>query len=105
MPELASRRRSRSSPTRSTSSCPIRLAAPNILVMLAQTSVGLAETYFVSKLGTDALAGVALVFRPLMLMQMMSDGGIGGGVSSAIARALGAAAGAPMPTRWRCMRW
>jgi Na+-driven multidrug efflux pump len=41
----------------------IRLAAPNVLVMLAQTSVGLVETYFVGKLGTDALAGVALVFR------------------------------------------
>ena len=68
----------------------IRLAAPNILVMLAQTSVGLVETYFVGKLGTDALAGVALVFPPLMLMQMMSAGAMGGGISSAIARALGA---------------
>jgi Na+-driven multidrug efflux pump len=41
----------------------IRLAAPNVLVMLAQTSVGLVETYFIGKLGTDPLAGVALVFR------------------------------------------
>ena len=40
----------------------IRLAAPNVLVMLAQASVGLIETYFIGKLGTDALAGVALVF-------------------------------------------
>ena len=40
----------------------IRLAAPNMLVMLAQTSVGLVETYFIGKLGTDPLAGVALVF-------------------------------------------
>ena len=68
----------------------IRLAAPNMLVMLAQTSVGLVETYFVGKLGTDALAGVALVFPLLMLMQMMSAGAMGGGISSAIARALGA---------------
>jgi putative MATE family efflux protein len=66
------------------------LAAPNVLVMVAQTSVGLIETYFVSKLGTAALAGVALVFPVLMLMQMMSAGAIGGGISSAIARALGA---------------
>jgi Na+-driven multidrug efflux pump len=50
----------------------------------------LAETYFVSFLGTEALAGVALVFPVLMLMQMMANGGIGGGVSSAIARAMGA---------------
>ena len=68
----------------------IRLAAPNMLVMLAQSSVGLVETYFVGKLGTDALAGVALVFPLLMLMQMMSAGAMGGGISSAIARALGA---------------
>jgi len=67
----------------------VRLAAPNMLVMLAQTSVGLVETYFVGKLGTEALAGVALVFPLLMLMQMMSAGAMGGGISSAIARALG----------------
>jgi putative MATE family efflux protein len=67
----------------------IRLAAPNMLVMLAQTSVGLVETYFVGKLGTAALAGVALVFPLVMLMQMMSAGAMGGGISSAIARALG----------------
>ncbi|HEX4411170.1 MAG TPA: MATE family efflux transporter [Xanthobacteraceae bacterium] len=67
----------------------IRLALPNTLVMFAQASVGLIETYFVGKLGTDALAGVALVVPPLMLMQMMSAGAMGGGMSSAIARALG----------------
>jgi putative MATE family efflux protein len=68
----------------------IRLSVPNMIVMLAQTSVGLVETYFVGKLGTDPLAGVALVFPVLMLMQMMSAGAMGGGMSSAIARALGA---------------
>lgn len=67
----------------------VRLAVPNVLVMLAQASVGLIETYFVGKLGTDALAGVALVFPVVMLMQMMSAGAMGGGISSAIARALG----------------
>src|SRR5215472_19109651 len=67
----------------------VRLAAPNVLVMLAQTSVGLVEIYFVGKLGTDPLAGVALVFPVVMLMQMMSAGAMGGGMSSAIARALG----------------
>ena len=60
-----------------------------MLVMLAQSAVGLVETYFIGKLGTDALAGVALVFPLLMLMQMMSAGAMGGGISSAIARALG----------------
>jgi putative MATE family efflux protein len=66
------------------------LAAPNVLVMVAQASVGLIETYFVGNLGTDALAGVSLVFPAVMLMQMMSAGAMGGGISSAIARALGA---------------
>lgn len=68
----------------------LRLAAPNILVMVAQASVGLIETYFVGKLGTEALAGMALVFPLVMLMQMMSAGAMGGGIASAIARALGA---------------
>src|SRR5881398_232935 len=68
----------------------LRLATPNVLVMFVQASVGLIETYFVGKLGTDALAGVTLVFPVLMLMQMMSGGAMGGGISSAVARALGA---------------
>ncbi|MCU1273568.1 MAG: efflux family protein [Bryobacterales bacterium] len=66
------------------------LAWPVLVVLVLQTFVGVAETYFVSFLGTDALAGVALVFPLFMLMAMMSNGGIGGGVSSAIARAIGA---------------
>jgi hypothetical protein len=57
----------------------LRLATPNVLVMFVQAAVGLIETYFVSKLGTDALAGVVLVFPVLMLMQMMSAGATGGG--------------------------
>src|SRR5581483_1085417 len=38
----------------------VRLAAPNILVMLVQAGVGLIETWFVGRLGTAALAGMAL---------------------------------------------
>lgn len=68
----------------------LRLAAPNILVMVAQAAVGLIETYFVGKLGLDALAGMALVFPLVMFMQMTSAGAMGGGIASAIARALGA---------------
>src|SRR6478735_1332490 len=66
------------------------LAWPNVLVMVAQASTGLIETWFISRLGTDALAGMALVFPGVMLMQMISAGAMGGGISSAIARALGA---------------
>jgi putative MATE family efflux protein len=68
----------------------LKLALPTVVVLAVQTLVGVAETYFVSFLGTDTIAGVALVFPVLMLMQMMSNGGIGGGVASAVARALGA---------------
>lgn len=68
----------------------LRMAIPNIVVMFAQAGAGLVEAWFIGKLGTDALAGVALVFPVLMMMQMMSAGAIGGGIASAIARALGA---------------
>jgi putative MATE family efflux protein len=66
------------------------LALPTIAVLLAQTAVGVAETYYVGALGTDALAGVALVFPVYMLMVTMSNGGLGSGVASALARAIGA---------------
>jgi putative MATE family efflux protein len=67
----------------------LRMAWPNILIMLAQASTGLIETFWVARLGTDALAGMALVFPLVMLMQTISAGAMGGGISSAIARALG----------------
>lgn len=67
-----------------------RLAAPVLIVLALQTFVGIAETWFVSRLGIDAVAGVAIVFPAFMLMVMMSNGGIGGGVSAAVARAMGA---------------
>ena len=68
----------------------MRLALPTIGVLIAQTMVNVAETFYVSFLGTDALVGVALVFPVWMLMTMMAAGGIGSGVASAIARASGA---------------
>jgi len=68
----------------------LRLAAPNVIVMVAQAAVSTCETYFVGWLGPEALAGVSLVFPLVMLMQTMSAGGMGGGVASAVARALGA---------------
>ncbi len=54
-----------------------RLAAPTTAVMMVQTVVAIAETYFFGRLGTDALAGFALVFPFMMLMQMMAAGGMG----------------------------
>ena len=66
-----------------------RLSAPGVLLVLFQSMVSVGDTYFVGRLGTDALAGLALVFPLIMLLQMTSAGAMGGGVSSAIARALG----------------
>jgi putative MATE family efflux protein len=68
----------------------LSLAWPNVLVMVAQASTGLIETWWVSHLGSDALAGMALVFPGYMMMGMLSGGAIGGGIASAVARALGA---------------
>src|SRR6185295_9422492 len=45
---------------------------------------------FVGRLGPDALAGISLVFPWVMLMQHGAASGMGGAVSSAVARALGA---------------
>jgi putative MATE family efflux protein len=68
----------------------LRLAAPNVLVMVLQAVVATMDAVFIGWLGSDALAGVSLVYPLLMLMQTMSAGGMGGGVASAVARALGA---------------
>ncbi len=75
----------------------VRLALPNVAVMFAQAATGLIETYFIGRLGTDALAGVSMVFPAVMLMQMMSAGAMGGGISSAVARTLGAGRSTPRP--------
>src|SRR5882672_10565913 len=68
----------------------LRLSAPGLLLVAFQSMVSVGDTYFVARLGTAPLAGLALVFPLIMLLQMTSAGAMGGGVSSAIARALGA---------------
>lgn len=68
----------------------IRMASPNALAFVVQASVGMAEIGFIGRLGTAPLAALALMFPFLMLMQMLANGALGGAVSSAVARALGA---------------
>ena len=68
----------------------VGLSLSNMMAMLAMALVTIAETAYVGGLGTPPLAGLALVFPLVMLQQMMSGGAMGGGVSSAISRALGA---------------
>lgn len=67
----------------------LALAGPNVLVMVVQALMSVVDAFYLGWLGTDALAGVALVFPVIMLMTTMSAGGMGGGISSAVARALG----------------
>ncbi len=68
----------------------VRLSAPGLLLVAFQSMVSIGDTYVVGRLGTAPLAGLALVFPLVMLLQMTSAGAMGGGVSSAISRALGA---------------
>src|SRR5690242_6397838 len=66
------------------------LAWPNVVALSAGTCVVIAETSYIGRLGTESLAAMALVFPFVILTMTMSGGAMGGGVSSAIARALGA---------------
>jgi putative MATE family efflux protein len=68
----------------------LRLATPNVIGLFAMTIVIGYDGYVLGRLGADALAGIALVFPLSMLMMQMSGGGIGGAVTAAVARALGA---------------
>lgn len=68
----------------------LKLAAPNVVALSAGTCVAIAETSYIGRLGVEPLAAMALVFPFVILMMTMSGGAMGGGVASAIARALGA---------------
>src|SRR5689334_9625486 len=68
----------------------LRLSAPNVLNLLAIAGMITFDGLFLGRLGPDALAGVSLAFPFVMLIQHTAASGMGGGVSSAIARALGA---------------
>ena len=71
----------------------LKLAAPTVALMLLQGVIAAGEAAFVGRLGSYALAGVSLSFPLAMLMTTLSAGAYGGGVASAIARALGAGRG------------
>ena len=66
-----------------------KLALPNAIAMFGTALVAVAETSYIGRLGVEPLAAIALVFPFVMLTQMMSAGAMGGGVSSAVSRALG----------------
>ena len=67
----------------------LQMTAPNTLAFTLQACVNLAEIYMIGRLGTEALAAIALVFPLLILVQTMSGGPLGGAITASIARALG----------------
>jgi putative MATE family efflux protein len=66
-----------------------RLAVPTIITMLVSSIYNMADTYFVSSLGTSAIAGVGVVFS---LMSIIQAAGFffGHGAGNFISRSLGA---------------
>lgn len=68
----------------------LTLSLPNLIALSSTTVVSIAETAYVGALGVASLGGIALVFPIFMLMQMLSAGAMGGTVSGAISRTLGA---------------
>jgi len=67
-----------------------RIATPTTAVMLIGATASVLHTYFVSWLGTQAIAALSLVFPVSLIMMTLVAGGLGPGISSAVARALGA---------------
>jgi MATE family, multidrug efflux pump len=68
----------------------LRLAAPNVLTLLAFAGVITFDGFFLGRIGTSALAGASLAFPWVMLVLQTTNSGMGVGVSSAVSRALGA---------------
>ncbi|MGV0036572.1 MAG: MATE family efflux transporter [Candidatus Azotimanducaceae bacterium WSBS_2022_MAG_OTU7] len=68
----------------------LRMASPNAAAFFVQTTVSMTEVWYVGQLGTVSLAAMALMFPLLMLIQMLANGAMGGGVTGAVARAMGA---------------
>jgi putative MATE family efflux protein len=68
----------------------LRLAVPNIMNLLAFVGVIVFDGYFLGKISTSALAGASLAFPFVMMILHSTNSGMGAGVSSAIARAIGA---------------
>jgi Na+-driven multidrug efflux pump len=68
----------------------LRLAAPNVMNLLAFVGVIIFDGYFLGRIGISALAGASLAFPFVMMVLHSTNSGMGAGVSSAIARAIGA---------------
>jgi len=67
-----------------------RLATPNIFNLAALSIMVMADVFFAGWIGPAGLEAATLVFPFKMLMQQMAASGMGGAVSAAIARSVGA---------------
>ncbi|SES98144.1 putative efflux protein, MATE family [Natronincola peptidivorans] len=67
----------------------ILLAIPVLLAMFMQTFFNIVDTYFVSRLGTDAIAAMGLTF-PIFMLSISLGSGVSIGISSLVARSIGA---------------
>jgi Na+-driven multidrug efflux pump len=68
----------------------LALGAPTTALSMLQVLAQVVETALAARQGTAALAGWAVMLPFALLLQQMSTGAMGGGVVSAVARALGA---------------
>ena len=69
----------------------LRLAPANLVVNVILIAVTASvDAHFVGQLGIESLAGLALVFPPMMLMAQMANATMGGAIAAAVAKAIGA---------------
>ncbi|MEM9838932.1 MAG: MATE family efflux transporter [Pseudomonadota bacterium] len=66
----------------------VRLGLPTIIGVAGIFAVSLADTYFLGKLGTDALAAISFTFPVLLIMASLGIG-MAAGAASVVSRAIG----------------
>jgi putative MATE family efflux protein len=68
----------------------LSFATPSLVQILVQSAIAVVEIFLLSRLGTDVLAGISAVFPIVTLFVAITTVGMGGAISSAVARSLGA---------------
>ncbi len=67
----------------------MRLSAPNLVIVAANTVTVTFDGYWAGQRGTESLAALGLVFPIMFLIVAIATNGIGGGAGATVARALG----------------
>lgn len=68
----------------------LSFATPSLVQILVQSAIAVVEIFLLSRLGTEVLAGISAVFPIVTLFVAITTVGMGGAISSAVARSLGA---------------